>query len=91
MSDVNPLTGAGMNVSAPVSQPTEAKPQSVFPESVNERLEQEFNSEEAEQFQMLAMRASRTKFATGDRDADIRSYLKFKANINGLLGMLGDE
>ena len=86
----NPLTGAD-STPAPAPQQSEAKPQSVFPNQVSEKVDQAFNSEEAQQFQELANKASNTKFATGDRDTDIRNYLRFKANISGLLTMLGEE
>ena len=61
------------------------------PPTIEEKMEKELNSEEAQQFQDLANKASRTKFATGDRDTDIRNYLKFKGNIAGLLSILGDN
>ena len=89
---INPLTGAPMPSSQPVAQPqAAAKPQSVFPESIEEKMDREVNSDEARQYQEIANKASRTKFATGDRETDIRNYLKFKGNIAGLLSMLGEE
>ena len=88
---INPLTGAPMPSSQPVQVQAEARPQSVFPESIEEKMDREVNSDEARQYQDIADKASRTKFATGDRETDIRNYLKFKGNIAGLLNMLGDD
>ena len=89
MSDINPLTGAPLQAvqqAAPIRH--EAKPQAAFQDNPLEKLKESFNSEEAEKFQMLSDRASRTKFATGDRNVDMGNYLKFKGLITGLLSFM---
>ena len=89
MSDINPMTGAPNNPSPPPQIVQEAsKPRSVFPDPIAEKLDQEMNSEEAQAYADLAFQAANTKFATGDRDTDIRNLLQFKKNIAGLLSFL---
>lgn len=91
MSDINPLTGTpNYSTQEPVQPQAEVR-QSVFPESIEEKMDREVNSDEARQFQELANRASRTKFATGDRGSDIQNYLKFKGIVAGLVSFLGED
>ena len=90
MSDINPLTGSPktpMPIQVNSNQPP--KPQTVFPDNpLAQRLDEEMNSEEAQAYAELAFKASNTKFATGDRETDIRNYLQYKKHVAGLLSFL---
>lgn len=89
VSDINPMTGSPINPVPTIQQVP--KPRVNFEDPSAKKLDTLVNSEEAQEFQRIADAASRTKFATGDRDTDIRSYIQFRKSIDNLLGLLGEN
>ena len=51
-------------------------------------MQEAFDSEEARELEMIDMMASKTKFATGNRELDRKNYVRFRSYIDGLLGFL---
>ena len=86
MSEINGMTGQPFNHQpSPQSEPQERVS---FEDPTVSKLNELMQSEEAEGFQRLALEASRTKFATGNRETDIRNLLNFKSLIAGLVGFI---
>jgi len=86
MSDINPFTGHSTNPEATIQREPVARTN--FEDPTVNKLNELMRSEEADEFQKIADAASRTKFATGNREIDIRNYLKFRNGINSILGLL---
>ncbi len=89
MSDINPMTGHPNNPEPEVQR--EPKPRVNFEDPTIKKLNDLVRSDEAQEFQRIANAASRTKFATGDRETDIRAYLNYKRSIDNLLGLLNSN
>lgn len=85
---MDPMTGHGVN-SEPVVE-REVKARTNFEDPTIDKLNELMRSDEALEFQRIADAASKTKFATGDRQTDIRTYLQFRRSIDNLLGLLDE-
>jgi len=89
VSDIDPMTGAPLNAEPAV--PREVKPRVSFENPLAEKLDQLVHSEEAEAFAQIARAASRTKFATGDLQVDIRNYMTMQKISKMLTGKKAEE
>lgn len=89
MEDMNPMTGNPFNPE-PTTQP-EPKPRVSFEDPVVNKLNELVNSDEAAEFAHMARMASKTKFATGNVEVDIRNWLTMKKIGKMMSGMMNDE
>jgi hypothetical protein len=89
MSDFNPLTG--QSSSEPAMEQREFAPRQNFDNPVAQKLDELVHSDEAAEFAHIARLASKTKFATGDLETDIRNYMKMQRIAQEIAGMLGDD
>ena len=89
MSDFNPLTGQAP--SAPTEAPREAGPRLNFEDPMAQKMDQMVQSDEAAEFAKLARLASKTKFATGNLEIDIRNYMKMKRIGAEIAGMMSND
>jgi hypothetical protein len=96
VSDINPMTGK--SASAVEAAPRAVPAQVSFEDPTRKSLEspaqqgiQELiNSPQAEEFAMLAELASKTKFATGNVETDIRNYLRLNSISQQIAGFLSN-
>jgi hypothetical protein len=89
MNDFNPLTG--QSPSEPAMEQKEFGPRQSFEDPVAKHLDEMVHSDEAAEFAHIARLASKTKFATGNIEVDIRNYMKMQRIAQSIAEFIGDE
>ena len=83
------MTGQSSAPTVEVAQ--EAGPRLNFDDPISQKLDGMVQSDEAAEFAKIARLASKTKFATGNLETDIRNYMKMQRIGKEIAGLLSDE
>lgn len=89
MNGFDPMTGQSSD--APQQVQREAGPRLNFEDPMAKKLDDIVQSEEAAEFAALAKAASKTKFATGNLEVDIRNYMKLHRISSEIAGLMSNE